>query len=638
MSADKASRFLASSIKNFGGTIKENSSSRWTPATLDASLKNLYPDSATLASKCSLSAYGDEDGFFNDDYIEEEDEDGGEGKAPLTSCHTKTAASVVGGLPLEFFEEAYDPVVGVIHEVSRWGEGDVTERFMAKIEATDTDKDMVLSRLAAMVESKYSELMISIAHLQAIDVDLERARLQSSWSRRKIGSGCQLLLSGPELISGLNRHKDRLILTMDLAKSLLTVLALEYETLVSNITTGDLGRAAECACSIFDCLTNHSYAQFAALAEMEKRIPETILIIRRKTDRALMRLSCRKFAASEYSRIIHAYLMLDHLAESLNVDIQGPSTADSNLDPFGCLEGLSSRIVRFMLEDVDSCLRTAALESIYASGGANFSTTGFGKSMLELEDSPLSVLYMHIPGEMLVPCIIRSCELLADIVHTHYLITQWHTAPFDPRNDDTNHLHRCPIDLDDVPDDNDDDEDEEEGEVQCEEGKSPTHFPSSGQVVKEETRSNIVKAFEANFKKQAESDERDARTKRLQSARLTIAYHNLAQSRWELWNQLEISLVAALNSMQITSWPCAVLDMVKLGEEFCGSGSRLLLGSFPTSQKTDFAPITLHPPWTSMLTEFATIGNPFQSVGSNASNRPGCAIPFDDESDDDDGL
>jgi hypothetical protein len=92
-------------------------------------------------------------------------------------------------------------------------------------------------------------------------------------------------------------------------------------------------------------------------------------------------------------------------------------------------------------------LHTAVLEFIYASqhkkhkaaeemaiAGA-YSTMNMGE-MVDLAELSLLELYNRITADMVAPCIVRSCELLADIVHTNYLITQWHRAPFDSRNDD----------------------------------------------------------------------------------------------------------------------------------------------------------------------------------------------------------
>lgn len=53
-------------------------------------------------------------------------------------------------------------------------------------------------------------------------------------------------------------------------------------------------------------------------------------------------------------------------------------------------------------------------------------------------------------------------ERLTDLMHTYYLLVQWHRDPFNPNNDDVEYLHRCGIDDDDDSDDDDDYNEENE--------------------------------------------------------------------------------------------------------------------------------------------------------------------------------
>lgn len=654
------------------------------PLMLDAAMKNLYLDTDILERKCMLSAYGGENGFF-EDYEGDSDEDCDENVSgqndmggKLRPSVIKTPESVVDGLSEVFFEKDFDPVFGVIKEVATWGDGDISERFMAKIEETDTDKDMVLSRLATMVEANYADLMNCINHVQAIDVDLERAGLQITSSRRLISLSTDRLSSSSTKITSFSTRKEKLLLLMDMAKSLQVINRI-HQSMLGNIVTGDLGRAAECAYNVLDSLRNHFYDQFFALDDTATRVQKSVYLIRQKADRALMRLSCRKFASSEYSNIIKAYLMLDQMAESLGVEVhvsspERPNTPVILLDSFGCLEGLANRIFRFQIEDMDACLRTAVLEFIYASQhqrgllekkqrGTQYSV---GKDMVDFDELQLSDLYQKVSENMLVPCVIRSCELLADVVHTHYLITQWHRTPFDARNEDSSHLHRCIIDLNDILDrevfddegdeEMDEDHDDDDGLLLESDTETPLEKNSLSQVndlslnldsictdsphavstnlaeeglqsilspsrtehvsedsksssflsprttsswtpksrsislnthLKDETRTAIVQAFESNFNGNVtrcvhspKSEEDDARLRRLQGVRLTLAYQSLAQSRIHLWDELLKALVGALDFIEVSSaislddflkmtW--AINLIIKLGREFCDS-------------------------------------------------------------------
>ena len=72
---------------------------------------------------------------------------------------TKSPEYVIDNLDKEFFTPEFDPVLHQLTALSQWESGELMERFMSTIEETDTDKDMVLVKLAEMIEINYSELM-----------------------------------------------------------------------------------------------------------------------------------------------------------------------------------------------------------------------------------------------------------------------------------------------------------------------------------------------------------------------------------------------------------------------------------------------------------------------------------------------
>jgi hypothetical protein len=72
---------------------------------------------------------------------------------------SKSPEYVIDNLHKDFFSPDFDPVLHQLSALSQWSEADMMERFMSTIEETDTDKDMVLVKLAEMIETNYSELM-----------------------------------------------------------------------------------------------------------------------------------------------------------------------------------------------------------------------------------------------------------------------------------------------------------------------------------------------------------------------------------------------------------------------------------------------------------------------------------------------
>lgn len=80
-------------------------------------------------------------------------------RSSSVSVMTKSPEYVVEHLHAEFFSPEFDPVLHQLHAIETWDRGELMERFMSTIEDTDTDKDMVLVKLAEMIETNYSELM-----------------------------------------------------------------------------------------------------------------------------------------------------------------------------------------------------------------------------------------------------------------------------------------------------------------------------------------------------------------------------------------------------------------------------------------------------------------------------------------------
>jgi hypothetical protein len=598
------------------------SSSDAVDGDIDELMNGLYPDFISLEQKCQDSVCGSV-------FIKSDDDDVA-GNAEHQSLD-RSAEDVVDGLPIEYFTANFDPVEGHLIEISSWTGSNIIEQFMNKIEETDTDKDVIIGHLTGMIDENYDDLMACMTNVQSIDIDLCRAGIQVNMGRRKIASANGILKSGAIRIKELNSKRVKLSEMADTIRDLKALKDVHRE-MTNCINVGEVGRAAELARSLLDTLNNSSFDQFAALKSIDSSMQKNVLIIRQKSDKSLKRLCSRKFVTSEYDSIVTSYLTLDRLAETHRLDCSGRSSApdeqlgqtDSSFyfDSFGCIEGLSQRITRFQLEDIDTCVHSAVMEYIYASqhrkqkaaaeldfAGA-YSTMKFGE-MVDLSELPLNVLYRRLSPDVVAPCVIRSCELLADVIHTNYLITQWHCTPFDQRNHDWDHLHRSPIDLrlyekqqrshqlqraqghqfhesDEEEDADEVRSSDEEGEMRgagpeedeqvepyiqgrdsvAEGGRSSVSSVSSDQAsaslklkqnlealrLSEETTSSIVSSFEDHFAGEADqSDSGSDRVMRLNGVKLAMAHQHMAQSRTILWEELLRALVEMLNLMSLTS-------------------------------------------------------------------------------------
>jgi Vacuolar-sorting protein 54, of GARP complex len=306
---------------------------------IDSCIKNLYQDPDILEQKCTTTSRDKVKGNVDSD-VKPDKSKGVERTARQNASHysNKTAQSVIASLPEGFFTQGFDPVAMLPIEIASWGDGDLTEQFMTKIEDVDTDKDMILSSLSDLIEANYSDLMGCMRDVYDIDLDLSRAGLQVTSSRRKITQASKVLEGGAIKIAVLHAKRERLALAAAMAKSLKSLMDV-HRAMLNDVTIGALAKAAEGASSLLFSLQNDSYGQFRALFNLKGVVKKNIITVRQKTDRALLRICSRKFAPTEYADIIRAYLVLDCIAETLSVPLCLQATAeDTVFDTKGCME------------------------------------------------------------------------------------------------------------------------------------------------------------------------------------------------------------------------------------------------------------------------------------------------------------
>jgi hypothetical protein len=202
----------------------------------------------------------------------------------------------------------------------------------------------------------------------------------------------------------------------------------------------------------------------------------------------------------------------------------------------GNTHALYERIHQYITADIDNCCRTAIIEQLMQSGDYD------EQSLLAASDFPIEVLYAKVQPMQLVLCAVRTCELLAEVIHTYFLIVQWHRRPFDARNQDLGFLHSVQ-------------EDEVDG-GEHDDTATDAGTPSP------------------------------AADKQSQHAKLTEMYQQLLMRRGHIWAHAQRGLTNMLNSVQATStipfdeflvvmWACDTFGAI--GKEFC---NQLRCGDF----------------------------------------------------------
>ena len=194
---------------------------------IDQQLQSLYYDSSVLEKRCILAAKG----LTDDTDPGDSGKDSGKEQRRITSYFfsDKTPQTVIANLPDAFFSPDFDPVAQLPVEVASWGKGDLTDKFMTKMEDFDTDKDMILSSLADLIEANYSEIVECMRDINAIDFELSQAASKTIASRQKLAVASAALCAGPVMVAAMQSKRDRLALAADTGNEHLTLLLMRHD-------------------------------------------------------------------------------------------------------------------------------------------------------------------------------------------------------------------------------------------------------------------------------------------------------------------------------------------------------------------------------------------------------------------------
>lgn len=563
---------------------------------LDNNLFSLYPPDTILDARCIASIRGEslspstliqDDEKAKSKETEGDDDDEFEKadaflgiKVQLKNTSTE---EVIASIPPEYFTSSYDPIIAHLEEISTWPKVNQqsAEIFMKKIEKTDMQKDKIVLKLTKMIDENYDDLMLCMKKVQEIDMELLKANLTVSESRRNLQSSKEIILEGPLKIQNLNKKKEKLLYIIDTIYGLKAINDL-HKDMLKKIASNDLGQAAEIARNILQCLHNNSFNKFHALNHIISNTKSSLNVIKLNTNKILKRNCTRNFSVNEYNTVMKSYMILDHLEESQlvsfnnNPDLDSTSSgsADNNsilYDSLGCIDGLAQRINRFQLAEIDVCFQTAIMQNIYSISSSQ--NPMLMDDFSDLSEVPINILFRRLPSNLLPLCIIKSCQLLTDLIHVHYLICQWHSSPFDSRNEDILFLSR---------------------QISHKKEEDPSALSPSTQIhtdgdvsPSDEININLsekitLQGFENETSLVKSFPSLSSCTVTLDNAPLINVLDQLIHSRLILWDEIVRSLVLILNTTTFSSeitvedfvkMLCSFNLLIKLGKEFSGSDS-----------------------------------------------------------------
>eukprot|EP00601_Ochromonadales_sp_CCMP2298_P025716 CAMPEP_0173274650 /NCGR_PEP_ID=MMETSP1143-20121109/2556_1 /TAXON_ID=483371 /ORGANISM="non described non described, Strain CCMP2298" /LENGTH=282 /DNA_ID=CAMNT_0014211481 /DNA_START=32 /DNA_END=876 /DNA_ORIENTATION=+ len=267
--------------------------------TLDEQMKAMYGDTTDLEARCTATAYADTAPPDTPDAPDAPHTPSTPLPEPvtnlgMTACYEKSPQAVIDALPKGYFLAGHDPVEPLLLEISSWQREGMMQRCLNRIEEADTDKDVIVSYLTAMIDANYAELMQCMRSVQDIDVDLCRAGIQLGHGRQKLRSACTIIHSGAITVQQLHAKRGKLTKVAETVRSLQALKDI-HQAMLTSIGMGEVGRAARHAQSVLDCLSR-SFGHFHSLKSIGQSALKAVVTIRRKSDKALRRLCGRKFS------------------------------------------------------------------------------------------------------------------------------------------------------------------------------------------------------------------------------------------------------------------------------------------------------------------------------------------------------
>lgn len=567
---------------------------------IDELIRGLYIDPDILERNCLLAAIWEPSINPEDRSHSRGLGDQNSGRLSARFKVQKTVTSVTESLSEDMYSEMYDSTKAVLSEVDQWSkEESIQDHFMKKIEETDTDKDYVVKNLSELIEANYTGLNQCMYDITFIDADIMKAEMQVTTARRNLSRAYENVDKGALKIVKLHQQKDNILLVMNTLKSVANLKEL-YQSMLDNMICGQYGLAADCACNLLRSLTDDVFGRFAALQAIAVGIQSNLSVLRLKSDKAL-KFQCGrlKYSSSEYASVIRAYALLDYMSERMgcrsapvlvttssseppvltltpanatSIEHIGDLPTESEDEAAPCLNYLPARVMNYMAAHIQSLIHSAVVEAICEakfrkertrtddsddddhidnnSDDEHKTASSMVDDISDLSTKKLSDLYRKISPELVCQLVCRSCEILTDLVHSYYLMCQWHQHPFDPRNDDSIFIHSNILEVKDKPD-------------------------PAVESEKSFSEEILLKSQE----------------------RLHHVHQSLLQYRILLWHHVETALLSTLRSVSVSAntslddyltvvW--AISAMVQLGHEFCHANSKELIDCLKQQTKLYF--------------------------------------------------
>ncbi|KUF64919.1 Coiled-coil domain-containing protein [Phytophthora nicotianae] len=291
-----------------------------------------------------------------------------------------------------------------------------------EISAVDVAKDVILTKLQDDVRANYNALIQGMKVVQDVDLDLVRAQIHVKNGRRLLATA-----------------KHDLIMRYDVAEYLLIVnlgsqivhFFEEEEKMNRALQAHHFITAVDICVGLRKGLAREEMHGLNILDEIRLRMQDFIPKLREQFDQSLRKVA-GQFDPLEYKELLQAYITLADHSENLGFEFSSYTLNDvlSKIPEIivRSLDDMTSEFMRRVFEAVSpKKLKLAKKNTLVEDNNGNKSG--------EPVDAALT------PASQTVENVKRGYEHLTDLMHTYYLLVQWHRDPFNPLNDDIAHGH-----------------------------------------------------------------------------------------------------------------------------------------------------------------------------------------------------
>ncbi|KAF4043818.1 hypothetical protein GN244_ATG03689 [Phytophthora infestans] len=468
---------------------------------------------------------------------------------------------VLEALDARYFTESFDPVAHMLENLPE--KKDALNVFMrTEISAVDVAKDVILTKLQDEVRANYNALIQGMKVVQDVDLDLVRAQIHVKNGRRLLATAKHdLIMSSLEIVK-TKRNRDRVSEIVDLGSQIVHLFE-EEEKMNRALQEHHFITAVDICVGLRKGLSREEMQGLTILDEIRLRMQDFIPKLREQFDQSLRKVAGH-FDPLEYKELLQAYITLADHSENLGFEFSSYTLND-------VLSKIPEIIVR-SIDDMTSEFMRRVFDAVspkklkQGNQNAHLQDNNGNKSG-EAADTALT------PASQTVENVKRGYEHLTDLMHTYYLLVQWHRDPFNPLNDGMAYLHRCGID----DDDDDDDDDSEEEDAHDEKGYRHTHSSRHGHGSGRAKRPESPSQRSRNGSLGHSASQRSLYEKVLCDTGMTllryrkIVWENIQHNVLEMVEKLDMTYGYKME--HIIALSLATTTFSEIGEEFTGAAS-----------------------------------------------------------------